>query len=110
MSRHCIRVWEPDKYWGVVGYDPPLQTFFAIIEHLEVEAVSEDPVVFEVGDCSRIYTVHDLEMAIARYAPIPPEVKDQLRQDKAAARPPSRLQEDMIKLSSFRDVPKSDKC
>lgn len=99
MSQRQIPVKEPDKYWGMAGYDPPLQTFFATIWLVEDQADSEiEPVIFSAGDVSRIDTPEDLEDAIAQYATIPPKIKDQLRQDKALARPPSQYQKATISM------------
>lgn len=109
MSRYSIPVHQPDQYWGVAGWDSPLQTFFAIIERVDEDDSDRDPVVLWAGAKARIDTVEELERKIDQYATIPPAIKDKLYNDKAAAQPPNEFQKAMIaRLTTFRDPAAQD--
>lgn len=104
MSRYNVPV-KDSSHIGFIGYDPPLQTYFATIELLdELVEPEADPVILWVGAESRIHTVEELIAAIEEYAQIPPALQDRLRADKQAAPLPSRFQQDIIsRFGTFKD-------
>lgn len=85
MSRHVIPARDPNLII-VVGWDNPLQSFFAQVERPEdPEEDDDDPILLWVGATPReVITVEDLTRHLAPYAALPPEVAAQLRQERAA--------------------------
>ena len=99
MSRYNI---EPNdsRYLVTVGYDPPLQTFFAMVNDLEREDDEEDEgPLYWVGTSNKeITTVQDLQESIREYAILDDDMIGQLEVDHIHAEPPSHLQKLMIEL------------
>lgn len=83
MSRHSI----PARSLGysvVVGWDPPLMTFFAQVEE-ENPADEDDAVVLWLGGQDREYTrPEDMIEPLAPYAELTPDMIEALRADRAA--------------------------
>lgn len=87
MSRHEIEAFDPLNT-VIVGWDPPLQTFFAQVKSSLLEkADPDDPFLLWVG-CSlrEIYEVEDLAAALRRYANLTPEMRVMLYGDKDEGR------------------------
>lgn len=83
MSRHQI---EPfvKRYEVTVGWDRPLNTYFAQVEDLEPTDEDSDPLIVWVGTSySEILRPEDLQAQIAAFATIDIAVLDALRTDRA---------------------------
>ncbi|GAB0119878.1 hypothetical protein [Acidisoma sp. 7E03] len=85
MSRHVIPARDPSLSI-VVGWDNPLQSFFAQVERAEdPEEDDDDPILLWVGAAPReVITVEDLARHMAPYAGLPADVAEQLRRDRAS--------------------------
>lgn len=95
MSRH--RIAETPKEI-VVGWDPPLQTFF--LQILD-PAKDEEEIVLWIGmRQNELPEVADLAAALAPYAALTPELAQQLEAEKAGSARPSPLQLSVIEMFS----------
>lgn len=87
MSRHEIEGFDPlNKV--IVGWDHPLQTYFAQVKSTLLEKTDpDDPFLLWVG-CSlrEIYEIEDLARKLRRYAEIPQEMRVTLYADKDEGR------------------------
>lgn len=94
MSRYSIPANDP-RYRCTVGWDNPLETFFAQVEDREAEDDSEEQVVLWRGalPTDKILTVESLAEAIKDYGVIPEHTATKLRLDYENRRPPSPLQQ-----------------
>lgn len=83
MSRHSIPGRNPD-HDVVVGWDPPLQTYFAIILDPTLDEDDDAYTVLWVGAdrFGEIDRVHDLRTKVEPYATIPEDVIRQLVVDR----------------------------
>lgn len=98
MSRYIIPSKDPLNFHCTVGYDDPLQTFFAHIEKLVVED-DEDETVFVNGQLSgEISSIEELQSSIDTYGEIPPYIREKLLEDKAKSKGPNAFQREMINL------------
>jgi len=100
MSRHRIAE-KPRKV--IVGWDPPLQTFF--LQVCDSENDDEEEVVLWLGGISgEIRTVADLEAALSSHAELTagaaltPELRRTLEAEQAASPPPTPLQQWAIRI------------
>jgi len=93
MSRYRIDAKE-DKFAVVVGWDNPLQTFFAQVTDTTVDEDEEEAMVLWCGAApgDDVLTVEDLQVRLGNYAVIPPEVATKLRQEYEGRTEPSPLQ------------------
>ncbi len=96
MSRHELVAKQPGLVVAV-GWDNPLQTFFAQVMRVEAEDgdEDEDPVILWLGTATREYPIPESLVAPLRpYADVGAELLSQLRADLAAAsdKGPSPLQ------------------
>lgn len=84
MSRHEIEAFDPlNKV--IVGWDPPLQTFFAqVIDRKAEEAGDDDEkfVLWEGCTLREIQHVDDLGDALRHHADLTPEIRLALDEDK----------------------------
>lgn len=87
MSRHEIPARNP-THKIIVGWDPPLQTFFMqVIDRLSEEAGEDDKFVNWLGtDLREIYEVDQLRQRLQRYADLTPEMGATLYGDKDEGR------------------------
>jgi len=84
MSRHTIECFSA-RFYLVVGWDRPLHSFFAQVEHLELSDEDDDRIVVWVGaSFAEIPTPEALQPHIAQYAIISDEMLARLRADRAA--------------------------
>jgi hypothetical protein len=98
MSRYSIPAYET-RYHVVVGWDPPLETFFGQVFVPAATADDDDACVLWVGGALRaLPTVAVLQACLRGYATIPPDVVVQLQQDGATPTPRTPLQERMVQL------------
>jgi hypothetical protein len=96
MSRHRIAE-KPNEI--VVGWDPPLQTFF--LQILDPAKDGEDEIVLWLGGRhDELPDVADLTAALAPYAALTPELAQQLEAEKAGSTKPSPLQLNVIEMFS----------
>jgi hypothetical protein len=101
MSRYEIPARNP-QHIIAVGWDNPLNTFFAQVSRPVENEDGEDPIILWLG-ASRpreIVSVEDLAQHLEPYAALSPEMLDQLRADRAANidQPPTHVQQDAINL------------
>ena len=90
MSRYAIPL-DDRRFEVIVGWDPPLDTFFAQVFDTTV-AAEEDDAACELwigDDLQAITTVAALQDAIQAYATLPPDIVVRLRHDQATT-PPRR--------------------
>ena len=96
MSRHCISK-EPLEI--VVGWDPPLQTFFLQISDLTKDEGNE--FVLWLGTYpGELPTIESLTDGLAPYAALTEELVQQLEAEKAGSTKPSPLQLKVIEMFS----------
>lgn len=123
MSRHTVEARDPDRFECIVGYDPPLDTFFGQVIDREIlarlvqaqeerkrtdaeatsevvepdfgESEDEDYFVLWVGTTvGEVPTVEALTAALAPYVSLTAEIGEWLRRDREReAHPPTRHQQ-----------------
>lgn len=112
MSRYNIPTKDNAKYSCVVGYDDPLQTFFANVYDKEAEAYNnsvdwlnnpdaeeKQELIFANGSVTKeIIFLPLLEDAIKEYAEIPDHIKKSLMNDQSVSKGPNAFQKRMIRL------------
>jgi hypothetical protein len=76
----------------VIGWDNPLQTFFAQVFDPSIEEDEEADLLWIGTALQAIPTVAALQAQLAGWATIPPEIVHRLTQDQQAATPPTPLQ------------------
>ena len=81
MSRYTIAALHP-QHTCVVGYDPPLGTFFAQVWDQTIPAAEEQMVLWVGTALEEIPTVHALATALSVYALIPPDVWQRLERER----------------------------
>lgn len=100
MSRYNLPS-KNEKFKVVVGYDSPLQTFFAQVIDIEKEKNDdEDYMIFQVGSDPKeplVRTVEELKNKIEDYASIPLYMEQNLKEDLIDSPPPSPLQKMIAK-------------
>lgn len=83
MSRHHLKPKNLD-HDVVVGWDPPLATFFALVQDLRAPE-DDDPSVHWAGwNTGELPTVERLAESVAPYAEIPMEMRLRLAADRIA--------------------------
>lgn len=98
MSRRHIAARQP-SLTVVVGWDNPLQTFFAQVTRIQADDDDRDPIVIWIGGGGREARIpEDLIEPLAPYADLPRAIIEALRSDRAACldRGPTALQRDLI--------------
>ncbi len=84
MSRYDIPTRDPGLS-AAVGWDNPLQPFFAQVLRPEKADDDDDNVLLWVGAAPReVITVDDLARHLAPFADLAPQIAEQLRSDRAA--------------------------
>ncbi len=81
MSRHTIAALHP-QHTCVVGYDPPLGTFFAQLWDQSIPAAEEQLVLWVGTTLEEIPTVHALATTLHAYAVIPADVWQRLESEQ----------------------------
>jgi hypothetical protein len=98
MSRYRIPAENP-QYEVIVGWDDPLETYFATVFDTTVDEDEDDACVLWVGGALRaLPTVALLQEALQGYAAIPEEVVVQLHHDAATTTPRTPLQEWLLQM------------
>lgn len=100
ISRHEIPARDP-TLCVVVGWDNPLQTFFAQVARPERddEEDEDDPVLLWVGTQPReVITVEDLARHLAPFAELTTEIAEQLRAERTTmlGHAPTATQQEML--------------
>jgi hypothetical protein len=87
MSRHEIPALDP-AHKIIVGWDHPLQTFFAqVIDRSKEDAGDDDKMVHWIGTNVReIYEIDDLERKLRKFARLSREISSTLYGDKDEGR------------------------
>ena len=80
MSRYDVQAKEPDKYTVIVGWDKPLQTYFAQVIRKDSDR-DFDPALWKGINPREISSVADLQQALKDYVDIPTEMQNALRFD-----------------------------
>lgn len=109
MSRHTITSFSA-RFDVTVGWDRPLNSYFAQVEDMEAVCDEDDPLVVWVGTShSEIPTPEGLQPHLARYAIISEETSAMLRDDRAATldKGDSRLQREMRDIVDKGTFPQS---
>jgi hypothetical protein len=84
MSRHKIEPFAK-RFEVTVGWDRPMNTFFAQVEDREVTDEDSDPVIVWVGTShSEILRPEALQHHVAKFVTISQEMIDTLHADRAA--------------------------
>ena len=88
MSRYEVPT-RDEQYEVVVGWDPPLDTFFAqVFDH--THGHEDDGPVFEIGQRrGEVPTIERLGEALAHYAILPVALQEQLGADSRVPRAPA---------------------
>jgi hypothetical protein len=111
MSRHTI-VSFSDCFEVTIGWDRPLNSFFAQVQYLKIADGEQDPVVVWVGaSYSEIPRPEDLQAHIAGFAVIPVEMLDALRADRNATldRGNTKLQRELREIVEGNEVWREEK-
>jgi hypothetical protein len=108
MSRYYLTCPDP-RYFAVIGWDPPMRTFFAQVVDREKLRISErDKPAAEVQYDYRNVTlwhgtekgemqeVTNVESVLTGYVTLSEEMKQTLLAEQAASRNQSRLQRDLL--------------
>ena len=97
MSRYNIPSQNP-ALTIIVGWDNPLQTFFAQAFDPSVEDEAEADLLWIGTAFQEIPTVAALQAQLTGWAIIPPDIVDRLIRDQQAATPPTPLQRWALQL------------
>lgn len=105
MSRHDIPTRDPGLS-AVVGWDNPLQSYFAQVLRPETagdnnDNDNDDNVILWVGAAPReVITVEDLARHLAPFADLSPQVAEQLCVDRAAklGQAPTAVQQALLSI------------
>ncbi|MBB3268876.1 hypothetical protein FHW79_006554 [Azospirillum sp. OGB3] len=93
MSRYDVTTIDPAGTACVVGWDNPLQTFFAQVERVMPDPDDDPDILLWVGDrASSCLDVAELAEAIAPWAVLPCSVAKKLETERDTALPPTRVQ------------------
>jgi hypothetical protein len=83
----------------IIGWDDPLETYFATVFDTTVDEDNDAACVLWEGAALRaLSTVDALQASLRAYATIPPPVRAQLHQDRANTSLRSSLQERMLQM------------
>ncbi|HEX3984483.1 MAG TPA: hypothetical protein VHX12_12370 [Acidisoma sp.] len=100
MSRYDIPTRDPGLS-AVVGWDNPLQSYFAQVLRPETADDGDDNVILWVGAAPReVITVEDLARHLAPFVDLAPQVAEQLRADRAAklGQAPTAVQQALLSI------------
>ncbi len=100
MSRYDIPTRDPGLS-AVVGWDNPLQSYFAQVLRPETADDDDDNVVLWVGAAPReVVTVENLARYLAPFADLAPQVAEQLCADRAAklGQAPTAVQQTLLSI------------
>jgi hypothetical protein len=111
MSRYYLRCPESDRYFAVVGWDAPLETFFTqVIDRAkldesergkpaaEAEYDHESVVLWRGTKPGELPTMEHLAKTLAAYTMLPEELARKLAEEQATSEKPSPLQRRMMEL------------
>jgi hypothetical protein len=111
MSRYSVRCYEPQYFLCVVGWDGPLETYFAqVIDRKSLDASERDKPATEADyDAANLVLwcgtatgelprVADLSAAIAAWAELPAELARRLEEERKGSRKSTELKRRMNEL------------
>jgi hypothetical protein len=103
MSRYTIPA-HAARYHVVVGWDPPLATFFGEVWDRTVPDEHDEAacLLWAGAALGALPTVDALQACLQAYATIPPEVVAQLHQECSTTPPRSPLQERLLQMMTPR--------
>ena len=105
MSRYAIAPQDP-RYEVIVGWDPPMQTYFGQVFLLTIEEDDTACVLWVGLEVQALTAVAALQAALQAYATLPAAVVAQLEHDQASTPPPSALQVRLLQwLREARPTP-----
>ena len=94
MSRHEVKSFNTEQFTVIVGWDNPLQTYFAQVWDSRLQDEDDKGGVFWVGTHpGSVRSVSDLAQVISGYAALPEDTKAQLERDRSESEPPTPLQQ-----------------
>lgn len=94
MSRHEVKSFNTDQFTVIVGWDNPLQTYFAQVWDAQLKDEDDKGCVFWVGThLGSVRSVAALAEVISGYALLPEDTMEQLEQDQAETELPTPLQQ-----------------
>jgi len=102
MSRHSVQPLNPD-HTVIVGWDDPLETFFAQVWDNSIELSEDDEedkqLVFMVGYVGKeVPTIEKLQEVLQPFAHITDEINQQLQRDYKNRSEPSPLQQHIRRI------------
>ena len=97
MSRYTIPT-DRDDLEIVVGFDPPLETFFGQVFNLKATDDEEECLFWEGGMPTPITSLEELGRLMRPYATIPQEIQRTLLAEQQASTEPTPLQRMMRHL------------
>lgn len=101
MSRYVIR--EEERLEVVVGWDPPLQTFFVQVYIPRGRPSGDDQIlVWEGTEPEAITDVERVRELVGEAAEVTDQVLQRLENDRKTSRPPSRAQRAVLQ-SAYTD-------
>lgn len=113
MSRRRIQALDEHAATNVsviVGWDNPLQTFFATVEKPatdDSDEEDEDLTLFEIGMRPRqVATPQDLANHLKKWATITPDILEKLALDKSTSERPTDLQNRVRSMIEKTEQPK----
>jgi hypothetical protein len=101
MSRHTIASFSA-RFIVTVGWDRPLNSYFAQVEDVEAAEGDDQMVVWVGASFSEVSTPDALQVDICRYATLPEAMLATLRADRAATldKGDSQLQRDVRRITN----------
>jgi hypothetical protein len=109
MSRYNIPSQNP-ALTIIIGWDNPLQTFFAQAFDPSVEDEAEVDLLWIGTTAQEIPTVAALQTQLTGWATIPPAIVDRLTRDQQAATPPTPLQRWALQFLHGTGAPRSGRA
>ena len=107
MSRYDVVAKEPDKYAVTVGWDKPLQTFFAQVMRKDSDR-DWDMALWKGTNPREIGSVAKLQQALKDYAEIPMEMQNTLRFDMGPLEQWHEVESDKVSRGSEFRVERTD--
>lgn len=105
MSRYGIPGYDP-QHVIIVGFDPPLESFFLTVDDLSQPDVEQQQVAWQGTQPHELPHVEALANALQPYAVLSPETRQRLQQDYDGREPPTPLQRHMLRiLARVRKMP-----
>ena len=85
MSRYSVEAKDPEKFTVIIGWDRPLQTYFAQVIRKDSDR-DWDMHLWSGCNPRELNTVAELQDAVRKYAEIPQETQSALQRDEEMGR------------------------